>query len=174
PQFRFREPRVAVPNRKWLFAPWFSPTQPQLRGTERKKAKTSFDLDQGPTERKSERKHFSERRSSDSTQAAFERHCSARRCCSELLISSHSGRRTSAASIWSVFERSGYQFASQSSLRRLRRLICGRKRVKTRIWSFGSDSIRTDNALEVALYANLQQNCILILELVQRVRLRSG
>ena len=32
----------------------------------------------------------------------------------------------------SVFERSGYRFASQSSLRRLRRLICGKKRVKTK------------------------------------------
>ena len=30
----------------------------------------------------------------------------------------------------SVFERSGHRFAQQSSLRRLRRLICGRKRVK--------------------------------------------
>src|SRR5260370_30939690 len=32
---------------------------------------------------------------------------------------------------FSVFERIGYRFASQSSLRRLRRLICARKRVKT-------------------------------------------
>src|ERR1700733_2856872 len=33
----------------------------------------------------------------------------------------------------SVFKRSGYRFAEQSSLRRLRRLVCGRKRVKTKI-----------------------------------------
>jgi hypothetical protein len=33
-----------------LLAPWFSPTQSQLRGKEPKKAKTSLDLDQGPSE----------------------------------------------------------------------------------------------------------------------------
>src|SRR6185436_1502170 len=42
-------------------------------------------------------------------------------------------RVLSVPKTWSVFERSGYRFAWQSSLRRLRRLICGRKRVKTRI-----------------------------------------
>src|SRR3979490_3595526 len=36
--------------------------------------------------------------------------------------------------------RDGGRSASQSSLRRLRRLICGRKRVKTRIWSFERSS----------------------------------
>ena len=45
PQFPFRAPCIAAPNKQWLLAPWFSPTQPQLRGKERKKAKNSLDLD---------------------------------------------------------------------------------------------------------------------------------
>jgi hypothetical protein len=33
------DPGIAAPNRQWLFAPWFSPTQSHLRGKECEKAK---------------------------------------------------------------------------------------------------------------------------------------